>query len=393
MNKRLSTYLSLYRHNPDRLAVAMMKDPLIYRGAQLAFVGAEGEGGYLMRQDVIEVVPGTVTTVDGQPLAEIWSELQERLAAFNQQMSFLVSLMTFPVDRPTDKVGVYQTPKFEEATELGRPEKMRLQYISRGFPLKHYDLGFGYTQEFIDSARGTQISSVAAQAENAWWNLNMEITLEAIFTEDNATDDDAVSVKRLYNGDGELPPYYKRWSHDGTHTHYLASGGATVTEANIDTLEEHLIHHGFGDFGETFVLMANRAEMADLRALTGYIPASSSTRPVIVDGTVVGQTSPGIPGLATDGYIGRFAIVENNDLPAGYLLAFATGGQFASQNLVGLREHENPSIAGMRLIEGPVARYPLIDAVYDGYVGAGVRQRGAAVVMQITAGAYTDPTF
>lgn len=393
MNKRLSTYLNLYRRDADKLAIAMMRDPLVYAGAQMAFVGAEGEGGYLMQQDTITVVPGTTTTVDGQPLSEIWTELQERLSVFNEQMSFLVSLMTFPVNRPVDRIGVYQTPKFEEATELGRPEKIRLQYVFRGFPLRHYDLGFGYTQEFIDSARGSQISSIAAQAENAWWNLNMEVTLAALFTSTNATDEDGVSVKRLYNADGEIPPYYKRWTHDGTHTHYLASGGAAVTQANIETLEEHLIHHGFGDFGETFILFANRAEMADLRGLAGYIPASSSTRPVIVDGVVVGQTSAGIPGLDTDGYIGRFAIVENNDIPAGYLVAFATGGQFATQNLVGLREHDNPSISGMRLIEGPVARYPLIDAVYDGYVGAGVGQRGAGVVMQITAGAYTDPDF
>lgn len=394
MNKRLNTFLALYRENPDKLAAAMMADPFVHMGAQMAFVGAEGEGGYMMVQDAIEVVPGTSTTVDGQPLNEIWADLQARLAAFNTQMQFMVSLFTFPVNRAQERVGVYFTPKFEEATELGRPEKSRLQYVFRGFPLRHYDLGFGYTQEFLDSARGSEITSIAAQSENAWWNLNFEIVMESIFTEANNTTEDGVVVRRLYNADGEIPPNYKRWTHLGTHTHYLASGGAAVTTANLDTIEEHLIHHGFGDFGETFILLANRTEMVDIRALAGFVPATTSTIPIIVDGQVIGATRPStIPGLTPEGYYGQLVIVESNDIPSGYLLAFATGGSFAAQNLAGLRRHENPSISGLRLVEGPVARYPLIDAVYDGYLGAGIRQRGAAVAMQITAGAYTDPTF
>jgi hypothetical protein len=371
----------------------MMADPLVYRGAQMAFVGAEGEGGYAMVQDAIEVVPGTNTTIDGQPLGEIWADLQTRLSVFNTQMSFMVSLLTFPINRAQERVGVYMTPKFEEATELGRPEKVRLQYVFRGFPLRHYDLGFGYTQEFIDYARGSEISAIAAQSENAWWTLNFEVVMLSLFTEDNATTEDGVVVRRLYNADGEVPPHYKRFTHDGTHTHYLASGGAAITTANLDSIEEHLLHHGFGDFGETFILLANRVEMVDIRALTGFVPATSSTVPIIVDGQVVGAQRSGIPGLNAEGYYGTLVIVESNDVPAGYVFAFATGGQFAGQNPVGLRRHENPSISGLRLVEGPVARYPLIDAVYDGYLGAGVRHRGAGVVMQITAGAYTDPTF
>lgn len=395
MRTKLDKFISLYRLDPDRVVHAMMANPKILAGAMEAFRGAEGEGGYFMQQDAHQVVPGTTTTVDGQPLSEIWTELNQRLAAFNQQMQAMVSLLTFPTIRAQETIGVYQTPRFEEATELGRPQKVRLQQVTRGFPLAHRDLGFGYTQEYIDRARGDQIRSVGSQVENAWWSLNLETVLEAIFTEDNTTDEDGIIVKRLYNGDGEVPPHYKRTTHDNTHTHYLASGGATVTADNIDSMEEHLLHHGFGDFGENFILLANRAELPDLRGLAGFVPASSSTRPVIVDGQVIGQTATAPAGLQNqvDGYIGRFAIVNEDEIPPGYLFGFATGGQFATQNLAGLRNHENPSIRGLRLIEGPIARYPLIDAVYDGYLGAGVAQRGAGVIMQITAGAYVDPTF
>lgn len=390
---KFDKYLALYRFSPDALAVQMMRSPKVLAEVVGAFAGAEGEGGYFMRQDATQVVSGTAVTVDGQPLSEIWADLQARLAAFNTQMSLLISLLSFPVDRAQERVGIYQTPSFEEATELGRPQKIRLQYVNRGFPLKHFDLGFGYTQEFVDSARGAEITATAAQAESAYWTLILETILLAIFSENNSTDDDGVLVRRLYNADGEVPPSYKRWGHDGTHTHYLTTAGAALADADILALQEHLLHHGYGDFGERFILHANLADIPAIQALTGFVPATTATVPVIIDGNVVGTQRQGIPGLPTEGYIQRFVVVENNDLPSGYLFAHATGGQFATQNVAGVRRHENPSARGMRLVEGPVARYPLIDAVYDCYTGAGIRHRGGAAVMQITAGAYADPTF
>lgn len=393
MNTDLNTYLALYKRSPDVLAAMLMQNPRFLAGAMGAFSGAEGEGGYFMKQDAAVVVSGTAVTVDGQPLSEIWADLQTRLAAFNTQMSFMVSLFSFPVDRAQERVGIYQTPRFEDATEFGRPQKIRLQYVQRGFPLKHKDLGFGYTQEYIDSSRGSDLSAVAAQAENAWWSLNMETVLAAIFSPTNITDDDGISIKRLYNNDGEVPPSYKRWTHAGTHTHYLTTGAASIGVEDLAAIEEHLLHHGYGDFGEKFILHANRTEVTAIRALAGFVPATTSGIPIVVNGEIVGSQRTGIPGLDAEGYFGKLVIVENNDIPVGYLLAHATGGQFASQNVVGLRQHENPGIRGMRLIEGPVARYPLIDAVYDGYLGAGVRHRGGAVVMQVTAGAYAAPTF
>jgi len=361
--------------------------------ASLGLSGHDAQGGLLASADATRLIPGTTRTVDGQPLSEIWADLQNRLASFNRQMDAIVSLFTFPVDRATEKVGVYFTPKFETATEFGRPQKVRLQYVNRGFPLTHQDLAFGFTQEFIDSARGSEIQSIRAQVESAWSSLLMSGTLAAMFNNVNSTDEDGVVVKRLFNADGEIPPYYKRWTHDGTHTHYLTTGAA-FDGTDLNALEEHLIHHGYGDFGERLIVFANRVEILLIRAFPQFVPAVSSSRPAIITGPVRGVESLGAPaGLTVEGYHGKLVIVESNDIPAAYLLAFATGGTFAQQNVVGYRRHENASIQGLRLIEGGRSNYPIIDSVYDGYAGFGVRHRGAAAIMQVTAGAYAVPTF
>ena len=359
------------------------------------FAGRE-DGGFITRSDVTAVVPGTDRTIDGQPINEIWQNLVERNAVFNQHANVLISLLTFPVERAQEKVSVYDSAAFEEATEFGRPGKVRMRMIPRGFPLKHYDLGYGYTQEFIDSARGNQITAVASKVESAWWARQMDIVLTALFTEDNATDEDGISVKRLYNGDGEVPPNYRRWTHDGNHTHYLYTAGTSIALADIAALEEHLIHHGYGDNGETLVLHVHRDDLVAVRALAGFVPAASATVPTIVDGNVVGVQRSAPQGLTPEGYIGEFVVVQNNEIPSGYLLAYATGGTFADENVVGLRQHENPAIRGLRLVEGPNGRYPLIDAVYDGYLGAGIRHRGAAAILYVDTGgggAYVEPTL
>lgn len=360
---------------------------------RLRLVGAESPSGYLQRNDAIQTVSGTRTTADGQPLNEIWNDLLTRTALFNRYSDALVSMLTFEVTRAQERVAQYETPEFEAGTEYDTPNKVQLSYVFRGFPLKNYDLGFGYTRQFLDDARGQEIQAIQAEVQNAYWNLQRRIVLRALFNNTNATVE-GVSVKRLWNNDGEVPPTYRSFSHLGTHTHYLTTAGATVVSADLDDAETHLVHHGYGENGETLILHVNRADLPTIRGFTPYVPAASSTRPQIISGPIVGQTgSTSGFGINVEGYHGRWVIVENNDIPANYFLGTATGGTFANQNPVGLRVHENPTARGLRLHAGTFGELPIVGSVYDTYIGAGVRHRGGAVVMQETAGAYTVPTI
>lgn len=362
--------------------------------------GAEGEdpAGYFSRHDQVVTVPGNRgMTVDGQNVNEIWQNMQAMLRAFNGAAEAVVSWLTFRTTRSNEKVGVPHTPGFQKATEYGRPSKVRVKLVSRGFPLDHFDLADGYTQEFIDDATAAQLMAVQTTIMNSWSTLRREITLDALMGNANYTDKDGILVKRLYNGDGEVPPTIKRWTHDDTHTHYLFSGSGTFTQANLDTMSTHLIHHGFKEFGATtFVLHANRTDMPTIRGFTNFIPAESGSRPqeLANSGVVAGVRGSAPQGFVAEGYVNDWVVVENNDLPSGYLLGqVISGGPFNGRNPVGMREHSNASARGLRLIEGGKQDYPLYDSVYDGYAGAGVGQRGAAVVMFAHASAYTAPTF
>ena len=74
------------------------------------------------------------------------------------------------------------------------------------------------------------------------------------------------------------------------------------------------------------------------------------------------------------------------------MIGLVSGGRFADRNPVGLREHEHAGLRGLKLIPS-FERYPLRESFYHHALGTGVRHRAAGVVMKITAGSYSVPTF
>jgi hypothetical protein len=94
------------------------------------------------------------------------------------------------------------------------------------------------------------------------------------------------------------------------------------------------------------------------------------------------------------GSYGGALLIESYFVPAGYVIIAATGGANSNDNVVGFREHVKPAYHGLRVIEGSVNAYPIIEHFYTRAFGTGVRHRGAAVAIQITANAsYTAPVM
>lgn len=351
--------------------------------------------GYHSRSDV-----GERSTIDGTALPTLWDEFGSRLAVFNRMHSSIEARLSQPTTLTTERVAIPRRARMEEASEFGQPKLIRTERVARGYPLVHYDLGLGFTQEFLDDATTPEITALANLAEEAWGRRRRQTLYEALFLEDNYTDKDGIAVKRLYNGDGEIPPEYESYTHDGTHTHYLFSAGTTFATADVATMETHLLHHGYGDdlpggAGGSLWLHTGRTDMATIRGFTDFIPAASASVGVELanSGVIIGGVQN--PGPGIQGFVGRFAIVEDLTIPDGYMLGYATGGAFDPSNPIRMRMHSNSSARGLRLNPGR-NDYPLMDSFYDGYVGAGVAHRGAAVIMYEDTGAgsaYVDPTF
>lgn len=363
--------------------------------------------GYNQTDDIL------TETVDGVPLAQLYEEIIASLNLLNAQRSPLISRLVFQVTNPFEEVMPIVEEDFEEADEFGQPKGIRLgQPWNMGYDLKYFDLGIRYTFRFLGRATGAQIRALNNTALEADNRLVARTVLTRMF--DNTTSqatiestNRVVNVYPFFNGDvttlPATPPSWKTYSHTTSHTHYLASGGATVDSGDLDAMYDHILHHGYHQ-GATIYLLANRAQVKTIRTFRvadgddyDFIPLAGTP-----DALFRGQFSGGLPntpsGVADGifpgvvGVYGNVWIVEEDYIPAGYMVMVASGGRFAERNPIGLREHENAALRGLKLIP-QFERYPLREAFYHHALGSGVRHPAAGVVMKITAGSYDVPTL
>lgn len=346
-------------------------------------------------------------TVDGRSLNDIWQEFQDALSFFNSQRDALVNLLTFPVQQPIEDVPQITGDDFEESSEFGVPKGIRgAGFWSMGYDFKWYDLAVRFTWQYLAEATQAQVDSLGNMAMEADNRLVFNKILRAVFNNVTRTAtirQQNVNVYPFYNGDSLVPPTFKTFVHTGGHQHYLTSGAPTIDFGDLDEITLHLRHHGYGaQQGSRLIILANNQEVAVMRTwrvATGqpydFIPAQGQPPfllPTNTGGIQGGQAGQTFPGLTVAGTYGPWTIIEEDFIPAGYVLAFATGGILQATNPVGIREHANTALRGLKLVKGADNDYPLIESYYTHGLGTGVRHRGAGVVMQIkTAAGYVIP--
>jgi len=370
---------------------------------------AGGAEGFNQVGDVV------TETADGRDLNQVWADFRDALALYNAERDRLMAVLSFGVTQAIEDV--FQggdTVNFERASEFGVPRGIRAaapNYFSLAYDFDWWDLAIRYTWMYLAESTAAQLDSLNNQALEADNRLLFVEVMRAIFS--NTTRAATIrgnnfNVYPLYNADGTVPPAFKGVTPASPHNHYLVSGAATVTSGDLDEMETHLRHHGYSwQEGSALIMLVNSEQMATIRTFrvedgdsydfiqAAGIPAWALTA-ADMDPTLGGVSRAAPPsafnGLTVTGRYGPWLIVEDDLITAKYMLGFASGGTEDARNLVGIREHANQSLRGLRLVKGPDPDYPLVDSYYQRGFGTGIRQRGAGVVMQIKAsGAYAIP--
>lgn len=362
--------------------------------------GAEQLAGTNERADA-------VAAIDGTDLNAFWEEVQATIRLRNAQKDRLIDLLTVRVTEPISEVQVPSEASFEKASEYGQPVGIRggATRLWRGYDFDFYDLAVRYTWMFIAEASGDDLRNLNNLALEADTTLLFRKVMHTLFNPLNVegiTDgNEPITAYKFYNADGEVPPAYRTATFTGSHNHYLVSGGATVTPANLKTLADAVGEHGYTlQAGYRLVLWVNKQEVNTIktfRVTTGaeydFVPNPNYYGGAVwvpTDGRYVGGPSGSVPGEV--GTYGPFHVVEEDYIPAGYLSAIATGGPESLQNPIGIREHKNAAYRGLKIIPGQRSQYPLLDSFYRRGMGAGIRQRGAGAIMQVKAsGLYEVP--
>ncbi len=363
---------------------------------------AGGARGYNASADVHN------QTADGRDINDIWAEFQETISIQNEERQRLINLLTFPVTQTIEDVIQYGGGEdFELASEYGVPKAQRPEFdiYSMGYTFKWYDLGSRFTWQYLAEATASQVESVHQSVLAADTRKIFMEVMKTLFRKNNreaTIKGQNYTVFSFWNGDGTVPPAYKGNQFDGTYSHYRTSGANTVTSGDLDEISEAFKGLGYSaENGVQQFALVNSVEAKVIRsfrfengATFDFVP--SSTQPSLIldrDATIVnGQPPSTYRGLNVIGSYGELLIIEESYIPAGYITAFASGGEANLNNPIGFREHANAAYRGLRLVKGRDNDYPLIDSYYARGFGTGVRQRGAGFIMQITSSStYTAP--
>lgn len=376
----------------------------------LRLVPFGAEGGYSTEGDIIPRVTQTADQVD---LNAIWTEMQATLALWNSHRSAVVDVLSYWTTSTADALsqGVNES-EFELASEYGEPTSLRppTQHALLGYDFQDYDRAARFTWKFLRDADARQVQAVHDEALNSDNSLVTKTILRRLFSPAPATNPEGITCYGLWSADGMVPPPFNGLSFDpATHTHYRVTGSSTIDSGDVEEAIKELRSHGYGlvDSNQKLLLLVNETESElvqswragaenanDQVAKWDFIPAVNQPTFVLQGGgQLVGTQPPGeVLGLASVGSYGPVSVIESSFVPTGYFALVATSGPGSATNIVGVRQHTNPTYQGLRMIPGVQPNYPLTDSFYTRSFGVGVRHRGAGICYQLAApGQYETP--
>lgn len=363
--------------------------------------------GYSTKGDVLVNQTGP----DGIDLNVIWDQVAGALEMYNRQRASLAALISYGTTAVGDAVPQsVSSENFEAASEFGEPHGIRVppEALVLGYTFKDYDLASRMTWRFLREASAEQVRAVANSALEADNRLVTGTLLRRLFDPTEGTNEHQHRVFGLWSGaDGMAPPPYAGQEFSPDTTHYLASGNADLDPGDLLDTITAVQSKGYGVTPNTKLLILCHPDEAEVIATFragveangveskhDFVPSASAPA-YMTEENIVGKVAPGDwGGVEVSGSYGPAWIVPSYYLPQGYLACVATGGPNSALNPVAFRQHANPAYQGLRIIPGRDQRYPLQDSFFARGFGCGVRYRGAACVLQVTAGTlYTPPTW
>lgn len=365
------------------------------------------------QQGIVSTGDALVThTVDGVSLNDVWNQVVAGFEEWAKRRSDLTSLLAFRTTLPGEAVpqGV-SSPSFERLTEFGLP-------LSSNTPANALVLGYDFA-DFGQRASFTWQALRKMTAENVYAIINGILhsdnrlvtgtILNRVFNPTQKTNNEGYACRGLWNADGMGVPDYLGNSFDpATTTHYLKSSATQVDSGDLEDAIRMIRAKGYGvDSTSQILILASQIESEHIQSFRqgeesrsggpiakhSFIPSKKAPA-YLMDENIVGEAIDGTyHGIECLGSYGPAWLVESAICPPGYILVFATSGPWSDMNLVGMREHPIPTYQGLLAVPGGI-HYPIVDSTYIRSFGVGVRQRGAAVAVQIGSGtAYVPPTI
>jgi len=325
------------------------------------------------------------TTTDGIDLNEIlYGTVLPIIDLYNaEEMLDLRSALTVDGDESYYKFDASGKWKFQKLAEGEKPASRKKEYGKKQKDTEKYGLDIDYTFDWLmsDMSSSSEIASLANKAIERDRALMTAVILDVALA--STTDG---WWNGSYTADEKItaPPTWGVNVFTGAHTHYVASGSTTLALTDITAAKQLIKEQGFTG---ALIGFGNSDFMQKVEDLAGWNIAGNSNQLLIAN--------PISERVAIDGFSGRMLGVDwivTEWMPDDYFMII--GSRSGQAKPIRFIQKKNPSAHGLLLMPGGYdPRYPIIDATYIHWLAAQVLYRGAGVVYQLTASAYSNPTI
>jgi hypothetical protein len=341
--------------------------------------------------DLLAVETATAASIG---LENVNAVLQNQLAYDNELVSQMLSDLCQPVTVQEEAWGIFNDTDMTEVDEYGvaLPQKLGTPLVA-AYPLRKFAYRLGWTADYFELASGADVAKQYLAMRDAYNRAILSSIQKALFRASNLTFVDrltnkvSLSVKRLWNNDGVVPPTAPSGTvFVGTHQHYASE--TSITGPYIDTLVSNVEEHGNARNVKIMISPADRATVAALTS-SGFTPLTPAyllnngddkqTRDTMASNADLDNTLIGFWKNGEAVYTKPYMISK-------YLMSVATG---MDDKVLGYRQRPQASLQGLR-INAPLPDYPLFAENATSEFGFGVKNRGMAACLYGATGSWAD---
>jgi hypothetical protein len=314
------------------------------------------------------------------------------VADHNQQVNRLLSLFCEQTTNYKMKFTAASNNRLQAGDENSRALPVKGSTYDVDFPIQKGDTAWGSNLITRQKMTVLEVNNAVSTMLSGDVNWMADHVLAALFYNGAGwTFDDpqygALTAKGMANGD--TVTYFRSGGSASIDTHQLGQAAAIADATNpYPTIYAELSEHPENAGGDFIALIATD-QVATTEALASFAPISDpNVKPGSASAVAVGSPGDILPGSSMLlGRAGNMWIAEWPRIPAGYIVALATGGP----RPLAMRQDPESELQGFVQAD-PRIDFPHSENQYFRRAGFGAWNRVGAVVMEIADATYDIPT-
>lgn len=311
------------------------------------------------------------------------------------------SMLASYTDNPESRYFVGNSASMVAHTEYGRPDPTRAELAGHMLPLRKWDHMLGWTADYLDEARLSDVEAdiaLAIEAANNRWRMSLITRL--LKRGDDSGASNGLSATGLSPGFATTaastgvdftPPSFGGTSFTSTHEHYVGITGGVFTTAVFTDAASELREHGHEP---PYEFIIGPSDEATVVALAEFLSVNEALINAGVLSAQVNFTGESVNGKRPIGAIEGFRVWVVPGVPQYYGFGWKSYGRNSVRNplrirlplgqtaprLLMFRDHNNPGIYAIQNLMTQIA------------FGVGVGDRTNGTARYVNSATWADGT-